>query len=645
LNARCNIAQLCHNHAKFFARYLFLFIKVVTITNVDFFMCGIIGYAGSQNVTPLLIEGLKRMEYRGYDSAGVAVISADNTLQFCKEKGKVSMLQDSLERSPIHGHMGIAHTRWATHGVPDQKNAHPHYMGSIAIVHNGIIENHHELRSELEAQGAIFMSDTDSEVISQYLYLHTLDGTSLEDAFKQLLPKLQGAYGVVIIDARTPDKMLVAKQGSPLVIGLGEDGNWVASDTIALSGCASKGIHLLDGQHATITADDVIIYDINQNIVTTTIVEFGAHSQSYDKGNYAHFMLKEIYEQPDVLRSTITNYFNAEKDAYHFPKLLINLSDITSLTIIACGTSFYSAQVASYWFEQLAHIPVRIDIASEFRYRKPRLPEGNVTLFISQSGETADTLAAMRHCKELGRHTVAMVNVMSSTMAREADSTIQTYAGAEIGVASTKAFTAQLTTLACLVLEIARSKKTINETTYQNYRHLLSGAADLVQDALQDADKYDSMARALMYARDMLFIGRGTSYPLANEGALKMKEISYIHAEGYAAGELKHGPIALVDDGVPIIVIAPDDALFEKTASNLEETAARKGNIVLISSKEKIATFKGNVTHSAALPHCDPFISPILYAIPLQLLSYYVALHKGADIDQPRNLAKSVTVE
>ncbi len=607
-------------------------------------MCGIIGYAGSQNATPLLLDGLKRMEYRGYDSAGVALIEAGQ-LKFCKEKGKVSMLQESIERKPVSGNIGIAHTRWATHGVPEQKNAHPHYMGSIAIVHNGIIENHHELRAELEAQGAVFMSDTDSEVISQYLYMHTQHGETLEEAFQHLLPKLKGAYGVVIIDARTPDKMLVAKQGSPLVIGLGDDGNWVASDTIALSGCASRGMHLLDGQHATITADDVVIYDVNQNVVNTTIVEFGVHSQSYDKGNYEHFMLKEIHEQPDVLRSTITQYFDAEKDAYHFPKLSLDLKEIESLTIIACGTSYYAAQVASYWFEQLAHIPVRIDIASEFRYRKPRLPENNVALFISQSGETADTLAALRHCKELGKHTVAMVNVMTSTMAREANSTIQTYAGAEIGVASTKAFTAQLTTLACFVLEIARSKGTLSETEYQSHRHELSGVAELVQIAIEDAPRYNQMALALMYAKDMLFIGRGTSYPLANEGALKMKEISYIHAEGYAAGELKHGPIALVDDGVPIIVIAPDDALFEKTASNLEETAARKGNIVLISSKEKIASFKGNVTHSAALPHCSPFVAPILYAVPLQLMSYYVALHKGADIDQPRNLAKSVTVE
>ena len=376
-----------------------------------------------------------------------------------------------------------------------------------------------------------------------------------------------------------------------------------------------------------------------------TISLFHASEHAHDKGGYAHFMLKEIHEQPDVVRRTCTQYYDAGQDRFRFESLAVDLADISSLTMVACGTSFYAAQVASYWFEHYAKIPVRIDIASEFRYRGPILAEGGLALFISQSGETADTLAAMRYAAEAGQHTLALVNVISSTMAREADSVIQTLAGAEIGVASTKAFTAQLTTLSALVLEMARLKGHMSEDSYTTLRHGLGQVADLMESVLQDAPTYDSLALALMYARDMLFIGRGTSYPLANEGALKMKEISYIHAEGYAAGELKHGPIALVDDGVPIIVIAPDDELFDKSASNLEETAARKGNIVLISSSRKIAEFKGNMTHSASLPECHPFYAPILYALPLQLLAYYVALHKGADIDQPRNLAKSVTVE
>ncbi len=608
-------------------------------------MCGIIGYIGNENATPLLIEGLKRLEYRGYDSAGISVIDELGALHDSKAKGKVSMLEAQLSASPLEGHIGIAHTRWATHGEPEQRNAHPHHAGNIAIVHNGIIENHHELRTELEATGAVFVSDTDSEVICQWLCRATADGTPMREAFSALLPKLKGAYGIVAIDSRSPNDIYVAKQGSPLVIGISDNAHWVASDTIALTGCAERGYFLADGEYAMISRSGVHIFDENNAIATHSEVAFNIDVQTHDKGKYKHFMLKEMHEQPEVLRKTIAHYYRADTETFSFENLNLDLSDIDFLTIIACGTSFYAAQVASYWLEQIAGIPVRIDIASEFRYRQPILPKNSATMFISQSGETADTLAALRYCKEQGNHTIAMVNVTSSTMAREADSMLQTLAGAEIGVASTKAFTAQLMTLACVTLATAKAKQTISAERYQSLVHGLSDISDKVEGVLADSHTYNKLSLALMYARDMLFLGRGTSYPLANEGALKMKEISYIHAEGYAAGELKHGPIALVDDGVPIIVVAPDDALFEKSASNLEETAARKGNIVLISSEEKIASFKGNVTHSAALPSCDPFHAPILYAIPLQLLSYYVAFHKGANIDQPRNLAKSVTVE
>jgi glutamine---fructose-6-phosphate transaminase (isomerizing) len=608
-------------------------------------MCGIIGYAGLREAAPLLIAGLKRLEYRGYDSAGLAVMDAHSAVQVARAKGKVAALEAYVQTYPVQGSVGMAHTRWATHGAPEERNAHPHRTADVAIVHNGIIENYAELRASLQGEGAVFVSDTDSEVISQWLHRETMRGTPFLEAFFRLPTLLKGSYAIVALQNGAPETLYALRHGSPLVIGLSEGENWVGSDTLALAGCANQGIFLKDGEGAVITRETVQVLGADGTPTPSIITAFQVSEATVDKGEYAHFMLKEIYEQPDVIRRTITHYYDADSDSFRFDGLKVELAAMPALTIVACGTSFFAAQVASYWLEQMAKIPVRIDIASEFRYRTPVLPEGGVAMFISQSGETADTLAAMRYASEAGQHTVALVNVISSTMARAADSVIQTLAGAEIGVASTKAFTAQLATLAALVLEVARAKGHVPTAQYADLKHGLGAIADVMEVVLQDTTPYDQLARALMYARDMLFIGRGTSYPLAHEGALKMKEISYIHAEGYAAGELKHGPIALVDDGVPIIVIAPDDALFEKTASNLEETAARKGNIVLISSVKRIAEFKGNMTHSISVPECHPFHAPLLYALPLQLLSYFVALHKGADIDQPRNLAKSVTVE
>jgi glutamine---fructose-6-phosphate transaminase (isomerizing) len=608
-------------------------------------MCGIVGYVGDKQASPILIEGLKRLEYRGYDSAGIAVIDAANSLNVRKEKGKVANLEAILEASPAHGNIGIAHTRWATHGQPEKRNAHPHVAGDIAIVHNGIIENYQELKAQLQAQGAVFISDTDTEVIAHWLNISVQNGATFEQAFLDMRKVLHGAYAIVAIHAGEPNTLYATRHGSPMVISVNENEAFIASDMLALAGYVTNGVYLNEGDAAILQAGNMQIFDKNNVKVERAITQFNVTHQAHDKAGYAHYMLKEIYEQPAIIRKTIAEYFAADAGEFNFPLLKADLSAINNLTIVACGTSFYAAQVMSYWLEQYANVPVRIDIASEFRYRSPKLPEGGAALFISQSGETADTLAALRYCKQAGQHVIAMVNVPTSSMAREADSVIQTLAGAEIGVASTKAFTAQLTTLAALTLAIAKAKQTINDDTYSSLVHGLSEVSDKIEIVLDDAKHYDSLALALMYARDMLFLGRGTSYPLANEGALKMKEISYIHAEGYAAGELKHGPIALVDDGVPIIVIAPDDELFEKSASNLEETAARKGNVVLISSAEKIANFKGNMTHSASVPHCHSFYAPILYAVPLQLLAYYVALHKGADIDQPRNLAKSVTVE
>lgn len=609
-------------------------------------MCGIIGYVGEKQASPLLVEGLKRLEYRGYDSAGVATIDAASKLQIRKEKGKVVNLEASLNASPAHGTIGIAHTRWATHGQPEQRNSHPHNAGEIAIVHNGIIENHHELRQELQAKGAIFISETDSEVICHWLHNATKDSAkTFAEAFLELRGVLHGAYAILAIHTAEPTTLYATRHGSPMVVATHAGAGFVASDCLALAGCVESGIYLQEGDAAILHNGEVRIFDAQNQPVTRPATAFNAVHEAHDKAGYAHYMLKEIYEQPAIIRRTIVDYFDGAAEQFNFPQLTADLTSVTSFTIVACGTSFYAGQVASYWLEQMAKLPVRIDIASEFRYRKPVLPKGGAAIFISQSGETADTLAALRYAKAAGQHTIAMVNVPTSTMAREADSVIQTLAGAEIGVASTKAFTAQLATLACFTLKIAIDRGEIAQTEYLKLVHGMAEVADKIEEVLEDVKHYDSLALALMYARDMLFLGRGTSYPLANEGALKMKEISYIHAEGYAAGELKHGPIALVDDGVPIIVIAPDDELFEKSASNLEETAARKGNIVLISSAEKIASFKGNVTHHAALPNCHPFYAPILYAVPLQLLAYHVALHKGADIDQPRNLAKSVTVE
>ncbi len=607
-------------------------------------MCGIIGYAGGSEAAPLLIEGLQRLEYRGYDSAGIAV-QGDGALQLVRNKGKVSELEARVQATPVPGHTGIAHTRWATHGEPEERNAHPHRCGSIAVVHNGIIENYAELKDALQARGATFHSDTDSEVICVWLhYATTQDGMTMAEAFASIQDVLNGSYAMAAMTEAEPGTIYAARNGSPLVIGIDEDEHWLASDTLALAGCVTKGLFLQDGDSAILSRDQVTVYHDGQP-TEHPVTAFHTESQAHDKGGYPHFMLKEIHEQPDVIRRTVQHYYHPNGGTFTFDGIQLALDAIPAITIVACGTSYYAAQVASYWFEQVAGIPVRIDIASEFRYRRPVLDSNSVAMFISQSGETADTLAAMRYAKEQGLHTMAMVNVVTSTMAREADSVIQTLAGPEIGVASTKAFTAQLTTFACLTLALAEARGAIAADRCAALLHGLTDVADKVDSVLAEASHYDTLALALMYARDMLFIGRGTSYPLANEGALKMKEISYIHAEGYAAGELKHGPIALVDDGVPIIVVAPDDALFDKSASNLEETAARKGNIVLISSRERIASFKGNMTHSAALPDCDPFHAPILYAVPLQLLSYYVALHKGADIDQPRNLAKSVTVE
>ena len=608
-------------------------------------MCGIIGYVGAKQASPLLIEGLKRLEYRGYDSAGVATIDSAQKLQIRKEKGKVANLEAILQTNPAGGTIGIAHTRWATHGQPEQRNSHPHNSGDIAIVHNGIIENHHELRQELQAKGAVFISDTDSEVICHWLNLATRNGKTFEQAFLELRGVLCGAYAIVAIQTSEPTTLYATRHGSPMVVATNGGEGWVASDCLALAGCVNEGIYLQEGDAAILHNGEMRIFDAENKPVTRANTSFNAVHEAHDKAGYAHYMLKEIYEQPAIIRRTIVDYFDGASEQFNFPLLKGDLTQITSFTIVACGTSYYSAQVASYWLEQVAKLPVRIDIASEFRYRKPVLPKGGAAIFISQSGETADTLAALRYAKAAGQHVIAMVNVPTSTMAREADSVIQTLAGAEIGVASTKAFTAQLATLACFTLKIAIERGEIQHDDYLKLVHGFGEIADKIEEVLADVKHYDTLALALMYARDMLFLGRGTSYPLANEGALKMKEISYIHAEGYAAGELKHGPIALVDDGVPIIVIAPDDELFEKSASNLEETAARKGNIVLISSHEKIANFKGNMTHHAAVPSCHPFYAPILYAVPLQLLAYYVALHKGADIDQPRNLAKSVTVE
>jgi len=607
-------------------------------------MCGIIGIVGKEEVADRLVDGLRRMEYRGYDSAGVCTVH-DGQLVRRRAEGKLINLVKELITDPAPGLTGIAHTRWATHGAPTAANAHPHATGELALVHNGIIENFRSLREGLEGRGRTFESQTDTEVVAHLVSEQIEAGLSPQDAVKVALPQLRGAFALAIAFRRFPDMLIGARLGSPLVVGYGDGETYLGSDALALAPLTQKITYLDEGDWVVITRDGAQIFDVDNNPVEREIVASGASAVAIEKGNYRHFMQKEIFEQPTVVAQTLHSYVRQVDQSVALPQIDFDLSKVQRITIVACGTSYYAGMVAKYWIEQFARLPVDIDVASEFRYRDPVLEPGGLALFISQSGETADTLAALRHCKAEGQTIAVVVNVPTSTMAREADLLLPTHAGPEIGVASTKAFTCQLAVLAALAARLAVLRGRMDRAEEMTVvKHLVETPACL-NAALAHDEEIADMAHLIAPARDVLYLGRGPDFPLALEGALKLKEISYIHAEGYASGEMKHGPIALIDEAVPVIVLAPSGPLFEKTVSNMQEVRARGGKVVLISDAEGIAEAGEGCIATIEMPKVHPLIAPLVYAVPVQLLAYHVACVKGTDVDQPRNLAKSVTVE
>ncbi len=609
-------------------------------------MCGIVGILSKdKDAAPLLIEGLKRLEYRGYDSAGIATV-VDGKIERRRAAGKLINLAEKLKKEPLSGHTGIGHTRWATHGNAVERNAHPHVTDSVAVVHNGIIENYQELKAELEKSQFRFESDTDTEVIAHLVTFYLRQGMNPGEAVDAALPRLRGAFSIAMIFTGENDLMIGARYGTPLAVGYGKGEMFLASDSYALAPLTDKICFLEDGDRVEITRTGALIRDLQGKIANREIRVTAQSGALMGKGKYRHFMLKEINEQPAVIGETLNTCINPATGHITLPEdLLKTLAIAPRITISACGTAFYAGLVTKYWLEQIARIPAEADIASEFRYREAPMPKDGAALFISQSGETLDTLEALRYCKRQGQKTVSVLNTIESTIERESNHVLHTLAGPEIGVASTKAFTTQLTTLACLAIALARMKGTIDAVREKQMTTALREVPARIAEILGHDTKIQEIARAIAEARDVLYMGRGTSYPIALEGALKLKEISYIHAEGYASGELKHGPIALIDENTPVIVVAPHDALFEKTASNAQEVIARGGKVLLISDKAGIEKLKDKATWRIEIPDVDPFVAPILYTIPVQLLAYHTAVIKGTDVDQPRNLAKSVTVE
>ncbi|MEO1101683.1 MAG: glutamine--fructose-6-phosphate transaminase (isomerizing) [Pseudomonadota bacterium] len=613
-------------------------------------MCGIIGILGDKDIVPDLLESLRRLEYRGYDSAGVAVIGANGKVDRRRAAGKLANLDAALKADPISGHSGIGHTRWATHGAATENNAHPHQSQPVTLVHNGIIENFRALRAELEADFA-FETETDTETVA-HLIAAGLKGKTGADAakaaFSAALARLTGAFALAVLVEGEDDLMLGARRGSPLVIGVGDGAMYLGSDALAVAPFTDRVVYLEEDDWCAITRDGYEIFDKTGASVRRPETVVQAMGSSVEKGNYRHFMQKEIFEQPEATARTIGAYLNGLTREVSLPGNAgeaLDLASVTNVQMVACGTAYYACAVAEYWFEQIARIPVSIDIASEFRYREPVLSPGGLALFVSQSGETADTLAALKYCKAGGMKTAAVVNVPTSTIAREVDAVLPTLAGTEVGVASTKAFTAQLCALAATAIALGRAKGTLTAEDEQRLSGALNELPRLMASTLQLDRPIEKLARELVKARDVLYLGRGQQFPIAMEGALKLKEISYIHAEGYAAGELKHGPIALVDDETPVIFVAPHDRLFEKSISNLEEVVARRGRVILVTDTAGAKAAGDSAAHVIQTPDVDPFISPMITAIPVQLLAYHIAVEKGTDVDQPRNLAKSVTVE
>ncbi len=607
-------------------------------------MCGIIGILGDHEAAPIMVDALKRLEYRGYDSAGIATVN-DGVLDRRRAVGKLVNLADLLVHEPLAGKAGIGHTRWATHGEPNLTNTHPHRAGQVAVVHNGIIENYRELRTKLAKEGIGHETDTDTETVALLARYHMDQGLSPTEAAMKTIDQLEGAYALCFLFDGEPDLLVAARKGSPLAIGYGKGEMYVGSDAIALAPLTDRLTYLEEGDRAVVTRAGVEITDASGTPVNREIRQIQVEKTQIDKGRYKHFMAKEIAEQPTVINETIRNYLSKDGNDIVLPGAGIDFTKIDRLTMVACGTAYYACMAAKYWFEQLAQIPVEIDIASEFRYREPPITPRTAALFVSQSGETADTLAALRYCEGRAQNILSVINVPESSIARESDLALPIYAGVEVGVASTKAFTCQLTVLLLLALKAAHMRGTMDKDTLADTLAGLRGLPALLNIALDLDDSLQKASNVLADHTNALFLGRGMMYPLAMEGALKLKEISYIHAEAYAAGELKHGPIALIDSAMPVIVFSPRDGLLDKTISNVQEVMARGGKIMMISDDEAAQQTANDLWCHISMPDVNPIFSPILYAIPAQLLAYHTAIAKGTDVDQPRNLAKSVTVE
>ncbi len=608
-------------------------------------MCGIVGILGREPVAGLLVDALKRLEYRGYDSAGVATLESGQLVRR-RAEGKLRNLEARLAREPLTGTIGIGHTRWATHGRPTEGNAHPHATEHLAVVHNGIIENFRELREELEKTGATFGSETDTEVVAHLVTREMKNGRSPADAVAAALPRLRGAFALAFLFAGENDLLIGARKGSPLAIGYGDGEMYLGSDAIALAPFTDAISYLEDGDSAVLTRKSVEVHDAKGSKVERAVLKSSASAFLVDKGNYRHFMAKEIHEQPEVVGHTLAHYIDMAAERVRLPiDLPFDFRTLERITMSACGTAYYAGLVAKYWFERFARLPAEIDVASELRYREVPLSPGGLSIFVSQSGETADTLATLRYAKEHRQHALAVVNVPTSTIARESHAVMPTLAGPEIGVASTKAFTCQLAVLACLALAAGRARGVLSEEEEREMVRALIETPRLMAEALALEPQVEQFARDLAKSRNVLYLGRGTSFPLALEGALKLKEISYIHAEGYAAGELKHGPIALIDESMPVIIIAPHDRVFEKTVSNMQEVVARQGRIILITDPQGAHDVHMDALSTLTLPAMPATVTPLVYAIPVQLIAYHTAVVMGTDVDQPRNLAKSVTVE